>query len=61
MFLALIIMAIVGYLYKKKNKKTDTDELFKPRDDKAGIFDSLRNPFGRNGKKDGDDDFDHVV
>jgi len=37
MFLALIVMAIAGYLWKKKNTKTD--ELYKPRDDKKGIFD----------------------
>ena len=58
MFIALIILPIAGLLWKKK--KTQTDDDFKPRDDKSGIFDSLKNPFKR-GKRDGDDDFDHVL
>jgi len=39
MFLAIIVMVIAGLLWRRR--RTQTDDLFKPRNNKAGLFDSL--------------------
>ena len=53
----LAAMVITGLIWRRNRNKSEDDAMNKPA--KAGIFDSLRDPFNR--KKDGDDDFDKVL
>ena len=59
--LLLLAAGAAGLAYRRSRKKAADDDEFVKTNAESSLLGRLRNPFKRNKRGDGDDDFDKVL